>query len=171
MSLWNSRLPFENNCYYHIYNRWYNKQFIFKNTKDFERFYKLLIKYTLEYSLNFKLVSYCFLPNHFHMIIHNYNAGSKISDFMKKLQWNYSIWNRIKYPIEIKQPFFEWRFKAKLIKDEEYLAKCMAYVNYNAVKHGVVKDIRDYPYTSYHQLVNKSRIESYKDLILDELEL
>jgi hypothetical protein len=49
------------------------------------------------------------------------------------------------------------------------LAKCLAYVNFNAVKHEIVENIEDYPRTSYHQ-IDKIKIENYKDLILDELE-
>ncbi len=168
---WNSRLPFEENTYYHIYNRWYNKELILNNKLCFEHFHKLIIKYLAEYEKDLKIVSYSLLPNHFHFIIHNLNSDSKISDFMKKLQWAYSLWHRTKYPLKTgtKQAFFEWRFKAKHILDQEYLAKCLAYVNFNAVKHEIVENIEDYPRTSYHQ-IDKIKIENYKDLILDELE-
>jgi len=61
--------------------------------------------------------------------------------------------------------------KAKLIDSEEYLAQSLSYVNYNAIKHWIVKDIYDYQYTSYHQLDNKSKVDKYKDLMLMELEV
>ncbi len=70
-----------------------------------------------------------------------------------------------------KLPFFEWRFKAKLIQDQEYLERCLAYVNFNPLKHEIVKSIDDYERTSYHQLANKDRINQYRDLVLDELEI
>jgi len=35
----------------------------------------------------------------------------------------------------------------------------MTYVNYNAQKHEIVKDIADYPYTSYHQIMGLKRKE------------
>jgi len=38
--MWNKRLEFQENNYYHIYNRWFEKQIIFKSDYDFERFYK-----------------------------------------------------------------------------------------------------------------------------------
>jgi len=66
---------------------------------------------------------------------------------------------------------FEWRFKAKLIKDEDYLSKCLAYVNFNALKHEIVDNIDNYSWTSYHQITNKEKINKYKDLILWELEI
>ena len=170
---WNSRTPFIENGYYHIYNRGYNKWWVFTDKSCFEHFYKLLIKYKEEFKDDIKIVAYCLLSNHFHLVIQNTGTGTQISDFMKKLQWGYSIWHRVKYPLGTgtKLPFFEGRFKAKLIQDEEYLARCMSYVCFNPVKHKLTEDIHNYPWTSYHQLSDKKSVDSYKDLILDELEM
>jgi len=90
---------------------------------------------------------------------------------MKRLQWAYATRFRVLHPLEFKQQVFEWRFKSKLITDKEYLNKCLVYVSFNPLKHELVKDIRDYPYTSYHQLKNKNQKIEYQDYILDELEL
>jgi putative transposase len=128
-----------------------------------------LLLYLKEYP-NIKLVAYAFLPNHFHFVIKNISEWKELSDFMKKLQWRYSTWYRVKYPIEYKQPVFEWRFKAKRIDTEEYLYQCIAYVNYNPVKHEIVTDIKDYPYTSYHQFVDKQKFTGVPVPQLDELE-
>ncbi len=180
---WNSRTPFIENRYYHIYNRWYNKSIIFNNDSCFKKFYTYLVMFLKDYEDSIKIVSYSFLPNHFHIIIHyktsdsivdeiTTNNQNDISKFMKNLQWSYSIWHRTKYPLNTltKQPFFEWRFKAKLITDEDYLIKCISYVNFNAIKHEIVEKIEDYKWSSYHQ-VDKSKIEKYKNLILNELEI
>jgi len=165
----NSRFEFLENYYYHVYNRWFDKQIIFKNKNDFEKFYTYIVKELKEYE-NIKLVSYCILPNHFHFIIHNLETGLKLSDFMRKIQVSYAMYFKRKYETGLRKPVFEWRFKAKYIKDEEYLAKCLSYVNYNAVKHWVVDNINDYPRSSYHQL-DKKRIDKYKDFIIEELEI
>lgn len=166
----NKRYEFLENSYYHVYNRWLWKQTIFHNEYEYSRFYKLIIK-NLEFYKSLKVVSYCLLPNHFHIIIHNKEQWFKLSDFMKRVQWAYATWYRGIYPSEFKQPVFEWRFKAKLLKDEDYLNRCLAYVNFNALKHELVTDIKDYPYTSYHQISNKDVIYQYKDFILEDLEL
>lgn len=152
---------------YHVYNRWLNKMNIFNNLHDFERFYKVLIKYSnLDKYKNIKILSYSFLPNHFHFLLSN--PGVEISNFMWDVQNAYSKYFNIKY--DRKWQLFEWRFKAKYIKDELYLAQCLTYVNYNAVKYNIVNNINDYPRTSYHQLENKDKIDQYKDLVLSELE-
>jgi len=169
---WNTRDPFVENWYYHIYNRWFNKVTIFNNRLCFERFYWIIIKYLKEYE-HIKMVSYSFLPNHFHFIIRNgeNGTGTQISEFMKKIQWAYCRWHRIKFPLDIgtKLPFFEWRFKAKYIETDQYLEQCLAYVNFNPLKHNLVENIQDYKWTSYHQL-DTHKISKYKDLILSELE-
>jgi len=175
---WNRRDPFIENAYYHIYNRWYNKSIIFKNDHSFEKFYTYLVKYLKEFNWDIKIISYCFLPNHFHMIIQNLDeTGLQLSKFMKKLQWAYSVWFRVRYPLEdtgtgtqLKLPVFEWRFKAKIIESDEYLEQCLAYVNFNPLKHGIVDDIDSYKWTSYHQ-INKDKIEKYKGISLEELEM
>ncbi|MDD2565982.1 MAG: transposase [Candidatus Gracilibacteria bacterium] len=167
----NTRFEFIENTYYHIYNRGFQKQIIFKDKYDFERFYKYIIKEQKDF-LNIKIVSYCFLPNHFHFIVHNIETGLSLSDFMRKIQGSYAMYFKAKHKTEtgLRMPVFEGRFKAKIIENEEYLAKCLTYVNYNAIKHNIVKNIEDYQFTSYHQLTNKEKINEYKDLILDELE-
>jgi putative transposase len=169
---WNLRYPFEENNFYHIYNRWFNKSIIFNNDRDYEKFYSYIVTFLKDYE-TIKMVSWSFLPNHFHFVIHYTGATGTdyVSKFMKRLQWSYSIWHRVNYPLGTgnKLPFFEWRFKAKLLKDEDYLAKCIAYVNFNPLKHQIVDNIDNYKWTSYHQ-IDKKKIDMYKDLILDELE-
>ena len=166
---WNARIPFEENTYYHVYNRWFNKQLLFRNDQDYERFYKYVLQELKNFS-SIKILSYCFLPNHFHLIIHNLETGLTVSDFMRKLQVSYAMYFKRNYETGLKTPVFEWRFKAKLIKDEKYLAQCIAYVNYNPLKHGIVDNIDNYKWTSYHQ-IDKKKIEKYSDMILDELEI
>ena len=55
-----------------------------------------------------------------------------------------------KYADSIKQgkkaPVFEGRFKAKIITDEDYLARVAYYIRYNAVKHEIVEKVMDWPW-------------------------
>ena len=165
------KILLETNNIYHIYNRWFEKQFIFRFEKDYERFIKTMKKYNDIYNW-IKIYSYCLLPNHFHMIISSSKSGLEISDFMRKIQQSYAMYFKTTSSpdLKIRGQLFEWRFKSKLIKEEEYLVKCLAYVNFNPLKHNIVDDINNYKWTSYHQ-INKNKIEKYKDFILDELEV
>jgi len=136
---------------YHVYNRWFDKMNIFKNKSDFQRFYEIfLFNLELEVFSELKVISYSFLPNHFHLII--FNPGVELSLLMWRLQNAYAKYFNLKY--ERKWPLFEWRFRAKLIDDDQYLYQAISYVNLNAKKHKIVQDIKDYPWTSYHQIMN-----------------
>jgi len=63
----------------------------------------------------------------------------------------------------------EGRFQAKILEDERDVARCMSYVCYNAIKHELVTDIRDWTWTSYHQLVHTNlQIQSTKYKVQNE---
>jgi len=135
---------------YHVYNRWFEKMNIFKNRADFQRFYEIFLHNLKQDTFSeIKIISYSFLPNHFHFVI--FNPGVELSLFMWRLQNAYAKYFNLKY--DRKWTLFEGRFRAKLIADDKYLYQAMAYVNFNALKHGIVKDIMDYPWTSYHQII------------------
>jgi len=81
---------------YHIYNRWFEKMIIFKNKSDFERIYTLVIKYNkLDKYKDIKILSYSFLPNHFHFVISV--LWNELSSFFWDIQNSYSKYFNIKY--------------------------------------------------------------------------
>jgi putative transposase len=45
------------------------------------------------------------------------------------------------------------RFWEHTIRDEEDLARHFDYIHYNPVKHGLVKCVADWPYSTFHRLV------------------
>ncbi len=160
--------------YYHIFNRGFEKQTIFFDHYDYDRFYKIILKYWKEDFPKIDLASYCFLPNHFHLIlISKAESENYISDFMRKIQQSYSQYAKAKYSLW-KGQFFEWRFKAKAIQDDNYLQQCFVYVKFNAIKHWLVENITDWAYTSYHMLDNEQKNKYLKitdDIwLLEELE-
>ncbi len=45
------------------------------------------------------------------------------------------------------------RYREHRIRDEDDLAKHLDYVHYNPVKHGLVANARDWPYSTFHRFV------------------
>lgn len=157
----NARKPFLENWFYHIYNRWFKKQQLFFNNRDYERFFEVMKKNLLELNWKIKLISYCILPNHFHLIIQNKEEWLFVSEFMRKVQVSISMYLKTKYKEIFEEvPIFQWRFRAKQIISDDYFNKCLYYVNYNAVKHEIVDKIEDYPYSSIHQLLETGLLET-----------
>ena len=139
--------------YYHIFNRWFNRNNIFYNYDDYIRFLKTIIKYQTEFSF-IKLYSFSLMPNHFHFLLKDESDTelSNIPDFMRKVQNSYAKYFNMKY--QKKWQVFEWRYKANYIDTDEYMYNILVYINCNPLKHWIVKDINEWSYTSYHYLMS-----------------
>lgn len=143
------RIPFEENQYYHIYNRWLNKQTLFHSQKDFERFLRYMSEQYEIYKDNVWIIAYCLLPNHFHFVLKNKKIGFNISNFIGKISSSYSKYLWSKYGTTRWQQIFESRFKSKHLSDSNYLSQCIQYVEFNPIKHKLVKNIDDRVFSSY----------------------
>ena len=49
--------------------------------------------------------------------------------------------------------FWQRRFWEHQIRDNDDLTKHMDYIHWNPVKHGLVKTVKDWPYSSFHKYV------------------
>jgi putative transposase len=47
------------------------------------------------------------------------------------------------------------RFWEHTIRDESDYNRHMDYIHYNPVKHGLVSEVKDWPYSTFHRLVEK----------------
>jgi len=169
------RTPFEAFVYYHIFNRWLNKQKLFFCKKDYKKFLDYMAWY-LRKCKNVEVIAYCVLPNHFHLVIRAVKIGFDVSEFVGKVSAAYARYFSWKYRNPRGTQVFEGRFKSKKIKNESYFHECLWYVNYNAVNHWYVDDVRNWPYSSFREIFlceEESLVDQImknKDLVLGELE-
>jgi len=120
---------FQDEYYYHIYNRGNRKQVIFINNKDYERFLDKIIEYKKKYAVH--ILAYCLMPNHFHFLIKQ-SFPNALSKFMSDLCNSYSRYLNVKY--ELVGSLFQGRFKAKLIDKDEYLIHLSRYIHLNPIE-------------------------------------
>jgi putative transposase len=138
--------------FYHVYARGSNRQRIFREPADFEKFLKLFGRYlSLAETHNtagrsfpnfynkLELLSFCLMPNHFHLLVYQRQQGS-MTEFMRSLLTSYSMYFNKKY--KRSGPLFESRYKASLISDESYLEHITRYIHLNP------RQWRDYEYSS-----------------------
>lgn len=95
--------PFQNDSYYHVFNRGVEKRQIFSSDRDYERFlqttYYYLFsgpkpKFSTYKRFKFKefyakpkiveVICYCLMPNHFHLLLKQVKENG-IHEFMSKL--------------------------------------------------------------------------------------
>ena len=145
--------PFHNDSYYHIYNRGNNKEVIFKSHSDYLFFLGLLKKYILPIA---KIYAYCLLSNHFHLLVKINNAEINKAKIVEQQFSN--LFNAYAKTFNIRHnrcgKLFSERFKRKEVKDNDYLLQLIYYIHSNPQRHKIIRDFRDYPYSSYHTFLS-----------------
>ena len=138
--------------YYHIINRGVEQRVIFKEAEDYEYFEELMCFYAKSFGIT--LHNYCLMSNHYHLLIEI--EQENLSKFMRQLNMNYAIYFNKKY----KRVGHLWqgRFKSWYVTNEAYLYTLMPYIEQNPLKANMVKDIYEYPYSSYHYFLNYKEI-------------
>lgn len=136
--------------FFHIMIQGINKEYIFKEKKNKEKYLYLMKKYYKNYQL--KIICYCIMNNHTHFIIYS-NDIKQISAYMHKINSIYAMdynrnINRVGY-------VFRDRYKSQYIYDEEYLYKCIKYIHMNPVKAHMVEEENKYKYSSYNDFKYK----------------
>lgn len=146
------KIQFENNNFYHIYNRGTEKRNVFLNDADYYRF----IHYLYEFNnanfnhnlsrnidgglalLNSKsknslveITAFCLMPNHFHLILRQLQENG-IAQFMQKLGTGYTMYFNKKN--KRSGSLFQGTFKAIQIENDEYLTHLSRYIHINPVE-------------------------------------
>lgn len=129
---------------YHVINRGNNKQIIFREEEDYKRYTKLLERYKERYG--FKLYSYALMSNHIHLLIESGEKGS-ISKIMQGLTLAHTRYFNIRY--KSSGHVWQGRFKSPIVGEDSYLLEVSRYIELNPVRAKIVKDPKDYPWSSY----------------------
>ena len=48
---------------------------------------------------------------------------------------------------------WQHRFWEHVVRGEDDLSRCLSYIHYNPVKHGLVRTVAEYPWSSFHKFV------------------
>lgn len=161
--------------YYHLFNRGNNGEALFPGHKDYISFLK---KYAHYCFFVLDTYAFCLLNNHFHLlvrvrtkkeqrelILHHpfrvrdpervdngnaWNASRQLSHlFNSHAQSMNKRYNRT-------GSLFEKPFHRKSVSDEHYFSRLVCYIHWNPQLHGLVKDFRNYPYSSYRLFANNT---------------
>lgn len=136
---------------YHIYFRGINKQNLFEEDGDYQKFLEAV--YDSKCEKEFKIYAYCLMSNHVHLFIHEKEAGD-IKKIMHQILTKYVGWFNLKY--ERDGALISNRYKSEPIESEEYYMNLLRYIHQNPVKAGIVKSISSYTWSSYCNYINNS---------------
>ncbi|MFH1877874.1 MAG: transposase [Candidatus Omnitrophota bacterium] len=160
----NGPRPLVEGACYHIIARGNNRQVIFRSPKDYEKYISLIKHYKRKYK--FRVFCYCLMPNHLHLVI-DLQEVKKISNVMSSLQRAYTGYFNTKY--RTVGHLWQGRFKSKIILKDNYLVRCINYIELDPIRSDIVKSPEEYRWSSYAaRTVNE---ESEECGILDEIDV
>jgi putative transposase len=138
-----ARITTENACY-HIITRGNQKQPVFLDSRDFEKYLAILTRYKREFQ--FKVYCFCLMPNHVHLML-EVSDPSMLSKIMKKINLSYALYFNYKHGKV--GHLWQDRFKSKIIEKEVYLLECLNYIEANPVRASLADNLNEYPWSSY----------------------
>lgn len=150
--------------FFHVITQGINKSYIFQNAEDIKYYIKNM--YKLEKELNVKLIAYCIMNNHAHMLLKTEKI-TELSKYMHRLNTIYAIYYNKKYSRV--GYLFRDRYKSEGIYSEEHLYNCIKYMYDNPVKAGICKSAYEYPYSNYNKDIKENYI--FLDVDIDNQKL
>ncbi len=97
--------------------------------------------------LDFKLIAYVVMPDHFHLLIDP--KGNDLSDILKRIKIKFAYQYRNKNNL-YRKTVWQKRFWDHIIRDLEDLNRHIDYIHYNPIKHLKMKSPFDYEFSSIH---------------------
>ena len=129
----------------HITQRGHDRQSVFMQPDDYEYYLTNLAE--IKQDLRVRLLGYCLMTNHVHLIVVPDAEASNVSKLMRVLAGRQT--RRINKVLNRTGTLWEGRFKASLIDTDRYLLTCYRYVDLNPVRAAIVASPQDYPWSSY----------------------
>jgi len=125
-----------------------NRQSIFEDDEDYEKFIKTLESYKA--ISEYKVYAYCLMGNHFHLLL---KVGKEpLEQVIKRIAGSYVYWYNLKY--RRCGHLFQDRYKSEVVEDDTYLLTVIRYIHQNPIKAGLCKHISDYKYSSYSDYIS-----------------
>ena len=153
---------------YHIYNHANGDDNLFREVENYRFFLQQYERYIPPVADTY---AYCLMPNHFHLLVRIKEAEMLLpafpkfqtlemlegSNFISKQFSNlFSSYTQAFNKMHGRRgSLFMKNFKRKEIHVDKYFGNAIAYVHLNAIKHGFIKEVGDWQWTSYHHYLHQ----------------
>ena len=129
---------------HHVIQRGNNRQAIFVSAGDYQTLLDLLDENAKKFDV--AIHAYVLMSNHFHLLVTPQTLVG-LPQMMQAVGRRY-----VRYFNDSQKrsgTLWEGRYKSTLIQANRYLFACMAYIDLNPVRAGLVAQARDYPWSSH----------------------
>ena len=129
---------------HHIIQRGNNRQLIFMDVADRQLFLDLLEEHSRQFGV--AIHSYVLMDNHIHVLA-TPSTAEALPGMMQAVGRRYVRYFNDRY--HRTGTLWDGRYKSTLVQSESYLLICMAYVDLNPVRAGMVAQPADYAWSSH----------------------
>src|SRR3990172_1259898 len=143
---------------HHIVQRGNNREKVFLNKEDKEKYLSLLKKYSGKW--NSPILAYCLMSNHVHLLTRP-TKNESLYKMMQAITLCYTQYINMTYKRTGR--LWESRYHSCIVDKEKYLWAVARYIEQNPVRAKIVNKAEEYPYSSA-----KAHIENVKYEILGE---
>ena len=129
---------------HHVIQRGNNRQAIFKTAADYQHLLDLLIENAKKFEVD--IHAYVLMNNHFHLLA-TPQTDKALPLLMQAVGRSY-----VRYFNDRQArtgSLWEGRYRSTLIETDRYLLACMAYIDLNPVRAGMVTEASDYDWSSH----------------------
>ncbi|MGL5693745.1 MAG: ATP-binding protein [Peptostreptococcaceae bacterium] len=135
---------------YHITSRGNRRNDIYKDEEDFQ-VYLTILEEALQYyeKYNYKLISYCLMDNHIHLIIQT--DIQPVGHLISRIHSIYTKYFNKKY--NYIGHLFQDRYHLEIIESDAQLLETSRYVHLNPVKARIVEKPNEYKWSSYSMIM------------------
>ena len=153
---------------YHVYGRGNNRESIFYGSQDYRLFHCLMWEHVDPLA---EIHAYAYLPNHFHLIVRIRDADDLSESIRDHVSQPFSNWlnayvrrtNRGRGRVGA---LFQRPFGRVPVRDEAHLRVLGVYVHINPQRHGIATAFREWPYTSYAELLGNAPTRLHREALL-----
>lgn len=135
---------------HHVIQRGNNRQAIFAKPADYQLLLNLLDENARKFGV--AIHAYVLMDNHFHLLV-TPQAQDSLPKMMQAVGRRYV--RHFNDAHGRSGTLWEGRYKSTLIQAERYLLACMAYIDLNPVRAGLVAHARDYPWSSHGHYIGQ----------------
>lgn len=140
---------------YHVMSRGVIQGAIFLGNEDYQRFLDCLERASEKFRL--EIFAFVLMGNHYHLLLRTKEAN--LSKAMQWLQTSYTIYYNRRH--NRSGHFFQGRYKSILVGEESYWQSLSFYIHLNPIRAGMVKELDEYKWSSYHDYVRMKKIHKW----------
>lgn len=141
-----------NSGIYHIILRGINRQQIFEDNADMQRFIETLLRYKEQ--SGYVIYAYCLMGNHVHILLKE--GKEDLTLMLKRIAGSYVYWYNWKY--HRIGHLFQDRFKSEPVENDSYFLTVLRYIHQNPVKAGLCRKAEKYAYSSINEYLTEPKL-------------